>query len=86
MKLAKSLLLGAAAGLVSVASASAADLPSRTKGPAVEYVKVCDVAGVAGFYIPGSDTCLKISGQVRAEYRFGTQGKSFTSTGAGWGR
>ena len=82
MKLAKSLLLGAAAGLVSVASASAADLPSRTKGPAVEYVKVCDVAGVAGFYIPGSDTCLKISGQVRAEYRFGNQGKTFTTTDA----
>ena len=81
MKLAKSLLLGAAAGLVGVASASAADLPARTKGPAVEYVRICDAYGTGYFYIPGTETCLKVFGQVRAEYRFGSQGKTFT-TGA----
>ena len=82
MKLAKSLLLGAAAGLVGVASASAADLPARTKGPAVEYVRICDAYGTGYFYIPGTETCLKVFGQVRAEYRFGSQGKTFTTTGA----
>ena len=83
MKLAKSLLLGAAAGFAGVAAASAADLPSRTKGPAVEYVRICDTYGTGFYYIPGTDTCLKVFGQVRAEYRFGTVGKStFTTTGA----
>lgn len=28
------------------------------------FVKVCDAAGTGFFYIPGSDTCLKIGGQV----------------------
>jgi hypothetical protein len=69
MKLVKSLLLGSAAGLVAVASAQAADLPSRKAAP-VEYVKVCSAFGAGFFYIPGTDTCLRISGRVRAEYRY----------------
>ena len=86
MKLAKSLLLGAAAGFAGVASASAADLPSRTKGPAVEYVRICDTYGTGFYYIPGTDTCLKVFGQVRAEYRFGTvRNAVFTTTGAATG-
>jgi len=68
MTLTKSLLLGSAAGLVAVASAQAADLPTR-KGPvAVEYVRVCSItvagAPVVGFVLPGSDTCFKISGYI----------------------
>ena len=65
----KTLLLGAAAGLVTVGAAQAADLP-MTKAEAVEYVKVCTEFGEGFFYIPGTDTCLKISGEVRANYRF----------------
>jgi hypothetical protein len=65
----KSLLLGAAAGLVTVGAAQAADLP-MTKAEPVEYVKVCSEFGEGFFYIPGTDTCLKISGEVRANYRF----------------
>jgi hypothetical protein len=65
----KSLLLGAAAGLVTVGAAQAADLP-MTKAEAVEYVKVCTEFGAGFFYIPGSDTCLKIGGEVRADYVF----------------
>ena len=66
----KSLLLGAAAGLVTVGAAQAADLP-MTKAEAVEYVKVCTEFGAGFFYIPGSDTCLKIGGDVRANYHSG---------------
>ena len=66
MKLVKSLLLGSAAGVLAVAGASAADLPSK-KGPAVEYVRICDTYGAGFFYIPGTETCLRISGYVRAE-------------------
>jgi len=65
----KSLLLGAAAGLVTVGAAQAADLP-MTKAEPVEYVKVCSEFGEGFFYIPGTDTCLKISGELRANYRF----------------
>ncbi|WP_448951042.1 porin [Labrys neptuniae] len=64
----KSTLLGAVAGVAAVSMAQAADLP-MTKGEAVEYVKVCSTFGPGFFYIPGSNTCLKIGGEVRADYR-----------------
>ena len=66
MKLTKSLLLASAAGLAAVATASAADLPSKKAAP-VEYVKVCPTYGPGFFYIPGSDTCLKVGGNFWAE-------------------
>lgn len=67
MKLVKSLLLGSAAGIAAVASAQAADLPTRKAAP-VEYVRVCDAFGAGFFYIPGTDSCIRISGRIRAEY------------------
>src|SRR3984957_10546076 len=67
MKLAKSLLLGSAAGLMAVAGAQAADLPTRKAAP-VEYVRICAVHGPGFFYIPGTDTCIKIGGRARFEY------------------
>jgi hypothetical protein len=69
MTLVKSLILGSAAGLLAAAGAQAADLPYKKAAP-VEYVKVCDAFGAGFFYIPGTDTCLKVGGQVRAEYTF----------------
>ena len=65
----KTVLLGAAAGLVTVGAAQAADLP-MTKAEAVEYVRVCTEFGEGFFYIPGTDTCLKIAGEIRADYQF----------------
>jgi len=70
MKLVKSLLLGSAAGIAAVAGAQAADLPSRKAAP-VEYVRVCTAYGAGFFYLPGTDTCLRVGGRVRAEYTFG---------------
>jgi hypothetical protein len=67
MKLVKSLLLGTAAGLVTVAGAQAADLPVR-KAAAVEYVQLCPAFGRGFWTIPGTDSCLAISGRVRAEF------------------
>ena len=70
MKLAKSLLLGSAAGLAVVSGAQAADLPVRKAAPvAVEYVRVCTAYGAGFFFIPGTETCLRVSGRVRAEFR-----------------
>lgn len=67
MKLVKSLLLGSAAGLVAVAGASAADLGVK-KPSAVEYVKTCPTYGAGFFVVPGTTSCLKLIGRVRADY------------------
>jgi len=83
MKMVKSLLLGSAAGLVAVAGAQAADLPVKAKP--VEYVKICSIYGAGFFYIPGTDTCIKIGGWVRFEMDFNAGGShsSFVSGGGG---
>ena len=65
MKMVKSLLLGSAAGLVAVTAGQAADLP--VKAQPVQYVKVCSLYGAGFYYMPGTDTCLKIGGYARAE-------------------
>jgi hypothetical protein len=69
MKLVKSLFLGSVAGLAAVAGAQAADLPAK-KAAAVEYVRVCSTYGAGFFYIPGTETCLRVGGRVRAEYLY----------------
>src|SRR5580658_2940782 len=65
MKTVKSLLLGSAAGLVTVTAVQAADLP--VKAQPVQYVKVCSLYGAGFYYMPGTDTCIKIGGYTRAE-------------------
>ena len=70
MKLINSLLLGSAAGLIAVGGAQAADLPVKAK--AVEYVKICSLYGAGFYYIPGTDTCIKLGGFLRAEVALGT--------------
>ena len=65
MKLVKSLILGSAAGLLAMSGAQAADLPLKAK--AVEYVRICSLYGAGFYYIPGSDTCIKLGGYVRAD-------------------
>lgn len=61
----KSLLLGSAAALAVVSGAHAADAIVAAEPEPAEYVKVCDAFGKGYFYIPGSETCLKIGGRVR---------------------
>jgi hypothetical protein len=65
MKMIKSLVLGSAAGLLAMGGAQAADLPVKAK--AVEYVRICSLYGAGFFYIPGTDTCVKFGGYLRAE-------------------
>jgi hypothetical protein len=67
MGLVKNIILGSGAALVSVAAAQAADLPAKRVAP-VEYVRICDAYGAGFFFIPGTQTCLKIGGRVRADY------------------
>jgi hypothetical protein len=65
MTITKSLILGSAAGLVAMSGAQAADLPVKAK--AVEYVRICSLYGAGFYYIPGTDTCIKIGGYLRAD-------------------
>src|SRR6202163_3823852 len=68
MKMVKSLILGSAAGLLAMSGAQAADLPVKAK--AVEYVRICSLYGAGFFYIPGTDTCLKLGGYLRVDTTF----------------
>ena len=72
MKTVKSLLFGSAAALVAVSGAQAADLPVKAK--AVEYVRVCSLYGAGFYYIPGTDTCIKLGGYLRVDMGINTNG------------
>ena len=80
MKMVKSLILGSAATLLAVGGAQAADLPVKAKP--VEYVKVCSLYGAGFFYIPGTDSCIKIGGYMwyEAEFGPGVRGSHIPST------
>lgn len=60
--------LTALALLAGVSTAVAADLPSGKAAPAsANYVKICDAYGSGFFFIPGTDTCLRVGGMVRSD-------------------
>ena len=81
MTLFKSLLLGSAVGIVAAAGAQAADLPSKKAAPAT-YVKICDTYGAGFFYIPGTDTCVKLGGRLRYEIGYTAKGNYFDKAGS----
>jgi hypothetical protein len=81
--LVKSLLLGSAAGLIAVSGAQAADLPVKAK--AVEYVKICSLYGAGFYYMPGTDTCIKFGGYLRADAVLGGAGDYNFQQGANAG-
>src|SRR4051794_5663992 len=83
MNIVKSLLLGSAAGLAALTGAQAADLPVKAKP--VEYVKICSLYGAGFYYIPGTDTCIRIGGHIRAEISINSRGSSVQSWGVGDG-
>ncbi|WP_420394495.1 porin [Acuticoccus sp.] len=62
------LVLGTAAGALAVTGAQAADLPVVVEP--VEYVRVCDAYGEGYYFIPGTETCLRVAGRIRADYQF----------------
>ena len=79
----KSLLLGSAAALVAATGAQAADAIVAPEPEAVEYVRVCDAYGAGYFYIPGTETCLRIHGYVRYDVKGGDNVYSGTDR-EGW--
>jgi hypothetical protein len=87
MKLLKGLLLGSTASLAVAAlppAARAADLPGVAP---IEYVRICDAYGAGFFFIPGTDTCLRVGGLVLGEERgfdpqYSISGTSFYGNGS----
>ncbi|MGR6466204.1 porin [Rhizobium sp. PAMB 3182] len=76
----KSLLLGSAAALAVVSGAQAADAIVAAEPEPMEYVKVCDAFGAGYFYIPGTETCLKIGGYVRIQEQFSSEDTATTDS------
>ncbi|TCR83854.1 porin [Rhizobium sp. BK376] len=63
----KGLLFGSAAALAAASSAHAADAIVAAEPEPLNYVRICDAYGVGYFYIPGTETCIKIGGKIRTE-------------------
>ena len=85
MKTVRGVILGSAVSLVATATAQAADLPVKAK--AIEYVRVCSLYGDGFWYIPGTDTCIKIGGYLRVDTTFngGTYDAPFWNGDGGQG-
>jgi hypothetical protein len=64
--------LAGAAAMTVVTGAQAADVPLKAKP--VQYVKICTLYGDGFYYIPGSDTCIKIGGYIRADFGWNDTG------------
>jgi hypothetical protein len=56
---------------LSYGSAYAADAVVVAEPEPAEYVRVCDVFGTGFFYIPGTETCLRVGGYVRYDIGVG---------------
>ena len=82
MTLIKSALLGSAAGIIAVAGAQAADLPTHKAAPVAQYVRICNVGGITGWVLPGSDTCVKLSGYITAQFTGGNLSSQYNWGGA----
>ena len=67
----KFVLLGSVAAFAPISGALAANAVVSAEPEAVEYVRVCDAFGTGYFYIPGTETCLKIEGYVRFQVNGG---------------
>jgi hypothetical protein len=64
--------MASVAGIVVATGAQSADLPVKAR--AVQYVKICTLYGDGYYYIPGSDTCIRFGGRIRAQYGYNAGG------------
>src|SRR5215469_4799490 len=68
----KKCLLGTVVGFVATTGGEAANLPA--KAPGVQYVKICSLYGDGFYYIPGTDTCIRVGGYARADLGWNVTG------------
>ena len=80
----KSQLLGSAAAVVAVSGARAADAVVVAEPEPMEYVRICDVYGAGFYYIPGTETCLKIGGYVRMRIQGADDSTNFDIDDGAW--
>src|SRR4051795_12907100 len=64
----KHTVFGLAAGLLSITGTQASGLSAR-KAATVTFLRPCATDGPGFFYIPGTDTCLKVGGFALLETR-----------------
>ncbi|MBL8580060.1 MAG: porin [Mesorhizobium sp.] len=67
-------ILALSAALLTVPAARAADAVVIAEPEPMEYVRICDTYGVGFYYIPGTETCLKVSGYMRFDAGVGAFG------------
>src|SRR5437899_6912787 len=62
-------LLGSAASVFAASGVQAADIPANlaVKARPVEYVRACTLYGAGFWYVPGTDTCIKIGAFVKLQ-------------------
>jgi hypothetical protein len=79
----RTFIVGTAASLIAASVADAADLPVKAKP--IEYMRICSAYGAGFFFIPGTDTCMKIGGYLRVDTTFngGVQGSPAWNGDAG---
>jgi hypothetical protein len=84
VKLASVMTIAAVAALVAGVGARAAELPSREAKPpaSADQAKTCEVNGVPGMAMPGSDVCVKIGGYVSSQVSVGSVGAQRRIVGA----
>lgn len=67
-----------ALGSLPFSAAVAADLPVAPEP--IDYVRICDAFGSRFFYLPGTETCLRVGGRIRTEARI----QNFGDTPNNW--
>jgi hypothetical protein len=77
----KTLLLGSAAAFAVVGGAQAADL---SVAEPVESVKVCDAFAGGYWYIPTTDTCLKVGGNVEFDINLHSLASTYSYHSSSW--
>ena len=70
----KRFMVGSVAAFVAVSGARAADAVVAAEPEPMDYVRICDIYGVGFYYIPGTETCLKVSGYMRMDIGAGAFG------------
>lgn len=63
----RTFLLASVGAILVIPAVRAADAVVVAEPEPVEYVRVCDAYGAGFFYIPGTETCLKVGGYLRFE-------------------
>ena len=80
----KKLLLTTVAAFAAASTAKAADAIVAAEPEPLQYVRICDSYGPGYFYIPGSETCLKIGGKVRTEGEWNNAYNANSKNGTLW--